>query len=179
MKEMDEDRLLGQHLSGDPPREAFREQVFQDSLTALARTRQRRSVWRRAELAAAAALIVSVAFFGGRLSSPRALPLNVAVAPPAVAEPDVVAVPTELVEWLNAARLFGQLGMEDRMARAVERAGRLLPAETAVADSGTLPVFVAAGSMENREERVPPMGMPGPSPSVQNVNQILAQAFGD
>ena len=179
MKDIDEDRLLGRHLSGDPPREALKEQVLRDSMAALVRARRRRSAWRRAELAAAAILIAGVTFFGGRLSVPRALPENVAVAPPAVAEPDGVTVPTELVEWLNAARLFRQLGMEDRMARAVERAGRLLPVETVMADARTLPVFAAAGSMEDREEHVETPRVLAPSPSVQSLDRILAQAFGD
>ncbi len=179
MKDIDEDTLLGRHLSGDPPREAFKEQVFRDSLAALVRTRQRRSAWRRAELAAAAVLIAGFAFLGGRLCVPHALPENVAVAPGAAAEPDGVTVPMELVEWLEAARLFGQLGMEDRMARAVERAGRLLPAEAVIADSGTLAMFAAAGSMENREEHEESLRTPGPSPSVQRLDRILAQTSGD
>ena len=173
MKDIDEDTLLGRHLSGDPPREALKEQVLRDSMAALVRARRRRSAWRRAELAAAAILIAGVTFFGGRLSVPRALPENVAVAP------DVATVPMELVEWLNAARLFRQLGMEDRMARAVERAGRLLPVETVMADARTLPVFAAAGSMEDREEHVETPRVLAPSPSVQSLDRILAQAFGD
>ncbi len=125
---------------------------------------------------AAAVLIASVAFLGGRLSMPRTLSPSKDDAPPVVAEADGVNVPNELIAWLEAARLFKQLGMEDRMARAVERAGRLLPADTFIADDQSLRVF-AAGSIGNQTERVEPMGILSPHPSAESINQILAQSF--
>ena len=126
---------------------------------------------------AAAVMIAGVAFLGGRLSVPRMLPGSVDVAPRAVAEPDGITVPSDVVAWLEAARLFRQLGMEDRMDRAVERAGRLLPVDTVIADGQMGQVFAAAGIIENQKKRMEPMGMSGPHPSA--VNQILAQFFGD
>jgi hypothetical protein len=107
------------------------------------------------------------------------LPGSMDVPPLAADGPDGVNVPSELVAWLEAARLFRQLGMEDRMARAVERAGRLLPVDTFIADGQTLRVFAATGSIENQTERVEPMGISGPNPSAESINQILAQCFGD
>ena len=178
MKDREADTHLMQHLSSEPPREAFKQQVLRDSTAEFIRVWQRRSAWRRAELAAAAILIVGVAFLGGRLSVPPTLPTSLDVATQAGAEPDGVNVPSELVAWLEAARLFRQLGMEDRMARAVERAGRLLPADTFIADGQTLRVF-AAGSIENQTERVELTDMSGPQPSAESINQILAQSFGD
>ena len=172
MKDRDADTHLMQHLSGEPPRETFRQQVLRDSTNEFIRVWQRRSAWRRAKLATAAVLIIGVAFLGGRLSIPRTLSESVD------AMPDGVNVPSELVAWLEAARLFRQLGMEDRMARAVERAGRLLPANTFLADDGTLRVF-AAGSVDNQKEHPEPMGILGPNPSADNPDQILAQSFGD
>jgi hypothetical protein len=68
--------------------------------------------------------------------------------------------------------------MQDRMARAVERAGRLLPADAFMADSRTMRVF-AADSIENQTEHVEPMGISGPKPSAESISQILAQSFGD
>lgn len=178
MKDRDTNTHLIQHLSGEPPREAFKQQVLRDSTTEFVRVWQRRSAWRRAKLAAAAILIAGLAFLGGRLSAPPTLPTNVDVATQVGAEADGVNVPSELVAWLDAARLFRHLGMEDRMARAVERAGRLLPVDTFIADGQTLRVFAAA-SIENQTERVEPMGISGPHPSAESINQILAQSFGD
>jgi len=178
MKDRDADTHLMQYLSGEPPREAFKQQVLRDSMAEFVRVRRRGSAWRRAGIAAAAVLIAGVAFFGGQLSVPRTLPGSIDVPPLAADEPDGVNVPSELVAWLEAARLFRQLGMEDRMARAVERAGRLLPADAFIADSQTLRV-IAAGSIENQTECVEPMGVSGPHPSAESINQILAQSFGD
>jgi len=178
MNNQDIDRLLEQGLSSDPPRQVFRAQVLLDSTEAFVRHRQIVRTWRLAALSAAAVVIASVSFLVGRSSmGPRLLQ---PVAEPVVAGAgEMVAVPNELVTWLQAAQLFRQLGMEDRMARAVERAGRLLPVDALMADTAAPRAFAAARSIENREECVEPMGMPGPNPSVQSVNQILAQAFGD
>jgi hypothetical protein len=178
MKDIEADTHLIQHLSGESPREAFKQQALRDSTDEFIRVWQRRSARRRVELAAAAILIVGLAFFGGRLSVPSKLPTSVDVTTHVGAESDSVKVPSELVAWLEAARLFRQLGMENRMARAVERASRLLPAETFIADNQTLRVF-AAKSIGNQTERVEPMGILGPHPSAESINQILAQSFGD
>ena len=186
MKDTDLDEHLRQQLSGDQPREAFKQQTLRDSTAEFVRVRRRRSAWRRAELAAAAILVAGVAFLGGRLSAPRTLPRSVDVAPQAAAvpgtphgEPGGVTVPSDLVAWLDAARLFRQLGMEERMARAVDRAAGLLPVETLTADVQTEQVFAAGGSLNNQKKRMEPMGMPGPQPSAESMNQILAQSFGD
>lgn len=178
MKDTD-DRLLGQHLSGDPPDKAFKEQTLRDSTAAFNHVRRLRSAWRRVKLAAAAVLVAGVAFLGGRLSMPGTPVGNVAEAPQPIVKSDGVTVPTELVAWLEAARLFRQLGMEDRMARAVERAGRLLPVDTVIADGQMEQVFTAARSIDNHKKHMELMGISGPHPSAESINQILAQSFGD
>jgi hypothetical protein len=176
MKDTDE-KILGKYLSGDPPDKAFKKQTLRDSIAAFNRVRRLRAAWRCVKLAAAAVLVVGVAFLGGRLSMPPTSHTPVDV-PANTDTDDGVNVPSELVAWLEAARLFSQLGMEDRMARAVERANRLLPADTFSADGRTLRVS-AAGYIENQTERVEPMGISGPHSSAETINQILAQAFGD
>lgn len=178
MKDRDTDTNLMKHLSGDPPREAFKQQVLRDSTAEFIRVWRRRTAWRRAKMSAAAVLIAGVAFFGGQLSVQPKLPTTENVAKHVDIETDSVNVPTELLAWLEAARLFRQLGMENRMGRAVERAGRLLPAGTFIADGQVRQVF-AAESIENQIERLELMGVSGPHPSAESINQILAQAFGD
>jgi hypothetical protein len=180
MKEKNVDKHLRQHLSGDPPREAFKQQALRDSTAALVRVRRRRSAWRRAELTAAAVLIAGIAFLGGRLSVPRKLPRSVDVAPRAAAEPDGVTVPSDLVAWLDAARLFGQLGMADRMAEAVESAGRLLPSDTVAASSeiGQSVTGIGDDVFENENERSILAEILRPDDSFENVGGIMAQSFG-
>ena len=103
------------------------------------------------------------------------MPGTVDVTLQAAAKSGTVAVPSDLVAWLDAARLFKRLGMQDRMARAVERAGRLLPVDTVTIEGRTEQV-VACGSVENQEERIEPMVS---KPSSESINQILAQFLGD
>jgi len=180
MKDRDIDTLLKQHLSGDQPREALKQEALRDSTATLVRVRHRRSVWRSAELAAAAILIAGVAFLGGRLSAPLPLPRSVDVAPGAVAEADGVNVPSDLVAWLDAARLFRQLGMQDRMARAVERAGRLLPYDAVAASSVMGQASVATGDkvFEDQNKHLNLADILGPHKSAESISGIMAQSFG-
>jgi hypothetical protein len=179
MKDRDIDTHLRQHLTGDKPREAFKQQTLRDSTAQFIRVYRRRSAWRRAELAAAAVFIASIAFLGGRLSAPPASTSSADDVQQATAEPEGVTVPNDLVAWLDAARLFNQLGMQDRMARAVEQAGKLLPTDTVTANGQTSQVFAAGGSVDNQNEHMEPIAVHGPQPSADSINQILAQSLGD
>ena len=133
--------------------------------------------WRWYLSSAAAALIAGIAFLGGRLSAPRMLPMSVDIAPPATAG---VTVPSDLVAWLDAARLFRQLGMEDRMADAVESAGRLLPSNT-VAASGVMRQNVPPTGndiFENQNKRSILDEILRPHEPVESIRGIMAQSFG-
>jgi anti-sigma factor RsiW len=144
---------------------------------------RRSSARRRVEQVAAAVLIAGIAFLGGRLSAPRKLPRSVDVAPQAVAEAetDSVNVPSDLVAWLDAARLFRQLGMEERMADAVESAGRLLPSDAVAASSVMGQSFTRTGDdvFENQNKHSILTEILGPHESVGSISGIMAQSFGD
>jgi hypothetical protein len=180
MKDEDIDTHLRQHLSGDQPREEFKQEILRDSTAEFVRVRRRRSVWRRAELAAASILIASVAFLGGRLSAPPALPGNVDVMPQAAAKPDGVTVPTDLVAWLDAARLFKRLGMEERMDRAFDKAGKLLPYDAVAASSVTRQATVTIGDdvFENQNKHSILTDIFDSYESVESISGIIAQSFG-
>jgi len=181
MKDNDVDKYLRQHLSGDSPREAFKQQTLRDSMAALVRVRRRRSFRRRSELVAAAVLIAGVAFLSGRLSAPRMLPRNVDVAPRMASKPDGVTVPSDLVAWLDAARLFRQLGMEERMARAVDHAGKLLPYDALTSINMTGQALAANGGevlFENQNKHSILTDILGPHESVESISGIIAQSFG-
>ncbi|MEN6427628.1 MAG: hypothetical protein ABFE13_19920 [Phycisphaerales bacterium] len=178
MDDQGTDRLLEQGFSGNPPGEAFRTRVLLDSMAALTRHRRTVHAWRVVALSTAAGVIAAVSFLLGRCSLLPVRPQEL-TQPVVASGGETVAVPSELIVWLDAARLFGQLGMQDRMARAVERARRFLPADTIGAEGRTLHLFTSAGSVGNGEESVEPTESPGRDPSVQSVNQILAQVLGD
>jgi len=179
MNESEAENLIERGLSAGRPREAFTAQLLADSTAALVRSTRRRSAWRRAELAFAAVLIVGVAFLGGRLSAPPAPAGQTVGTSSGGAERYEIRVPREMLAWLEAARLFRQLGMEDRMARAVECAARLLPADTFIGDAQTPQAVAVARSVENQTGPVEPMDAAGPHPLAESMNRILAQVSGD
>lgn len=179
MDSHDIDRLLERSLSGDPPREAFRGKVLLESTAALARARRSRSQWRLATLSAAAVLIAAVSFLLGRHST-HAMASPPPAEPVAAESSETVAVSTELVAWLDAAKLFRQLGMEDRMARAVDRAHRLLPDDVAktVSASGAA-IAAGGGAGDSRKEPGERGYVTDPHESVMNANRIMALSVGD
>lgn len=179
MKDTEADIHLQQHLSGEPPREAFEQEVLGASIAEFQRNYRRRRFWRRAATAAAVILISGAAFLGGQLSVTPRLATIGNDASKAGGESVGVTVPRELITWLEAARFFGQLGMEDRMARAVERAGRLLPGDIVAGDSPAAKAYLASGAIENPKEFTEPMGKSGSNPSTASVKPILAQSLGD
>ena len=206
MKSEDWDKLLEQGLSGEPPRPGFREEVLSDSVAAFVQARRSRTWWRAGSLSAAAVLIAAVSFLLGRHSLPKPASETVPVMTPVAVETQGVTVPDELVAWLDAARLFRQLGMPDRMGRAVDHASKLLPvgsAATAVACGTAVPgreiekitragggaTETAHATSHKADPRFPilsalvlpatPLPREPCSASVENVNPSMAPPFGD
>ncbi|MBP7053263.1 MAG: hypothetical protein KBE65_19825 [Phycisphaerae bacterium] len=174
MSNQDIDRLLEHDLSGEPAPDAFRVRVLMDSTEAFLRARQTRGRWHFATLSAAAVLLVGVSFLVGRWSTPRP-----SAGPVIAVADDTVAVPKELVACLSAARLFKQLHMEDRMNRALDCAGRLLPREAIATGSTAESVFAAGGEgIENPRRYVGSSAEMGSSRSMENADRILAGHFG-
>ncbi len=178
MNNQDIDRLLEQSLSGDPARQVFRAQVLLDSTAAFTHHRQVARTWRLATRSAAAVVIASVSFLLGRGSMGPGL--SQPVAEPAVAGAgETVVVSKDLVACVSAARLFKQLGMEARMNRALDYAGRLLPREAISAGSGAGLVFAAGGEgIESQGGPVGPSRKPGSPQSVDSMNRVLAGSLG-
>jgi hypothetical protein len=180
MNDAEVDKLLEGALTGPGPQEALRKQALRESLASLAHQRQKRTRWRLAGLAAAAVVIAAVSFLLGRCSAPSRETGVPPVATHAVGAGQTVAVPGEVVAWLEAARFFKQLGMEERVARAYERASALLPQEAAMAGGAMGPAFAAdSRAMERGRKRAGPVDVSGPRPSVVNMGRIMAQSFGE
>ena len=176
MNNEDLDNLLERGFAGEPPRQGLREQVLRQSLAAFAQRRHRRAEWRVAVLSAAAVVIAAVSFLLGRCS----LPARSTEAMPVAREGQTVAVPGELVTWLEAARFFKQLGMPERVARAYERASALVPQDTVTAGGAAGSMFAGVGGgTEVLKKPASPMDTPGLHQSVENMNRMMAQSFGD
>ena len=171
----DLDRLLAQTFSGDPPSPAFRAQVLRDSAVALRRARRSRARRQWGATSVAAVLLAGVSFLGGRLTMPPSPTQTADPGPGAAPTSAGVAVPDELVAWLDAAQLFRRLGMEERMGRAIERAGKLRPYQTSLADDSAEHVFA------NVEEKGNPVGLavlPRLYEPIQSTNGIMAHSLG-
>jgi len=182
MNDQDLDRLLEQGLSGDLPGQAFRARVLVDSTEALVRARQVRARWRFAVLSVAAVFIAAASFLLGRCSAPSGV-AQPAAGPIVAGAGETVPVPGELVTWLQAARFFRQLGMEERVALAYERASNLVPYDSVSASGLTAGVLVADSEACRHPEdiRREPADRKTPSgeiPSAERVRSIIAQCFG-
>jgi hypothetical protein len=180
MNDAEVDELLEGALAGPGPHEVLRKQMLRELLASLARRRQKRTQWRMGGLAAAAGVIAAVSFLLGRCSAPSRETGAPPVATRAAGADQTVVVPSEVVAWLEAARFFKQLGMEERVAHAYERASALLPQEAAIAGGATGPVFAAdSQAMERGRKRAGPVGTSGPRPPIVNMGRIMAQSFGE
>ena len=174
MNNQDIDRLLEHSLSGEPAGQVFRARVLMDSTEAFVLARRTRARRHFAALSAAAVFLAGLSFLLGRCSMPQASP-----GPLIANEPDTVAVPKDLVACLSAARLFRQLGMEDRMNRALDCAGKLLPREAIATGGAAGPVFAAGGEGFERQSRyVGSSPKPGSSQTTESANRILAGYLG-
>ena len=183
MKDKDVDKYLKEHLPGSAPREEFREQTLRDSTAAFVRIQRQRLAWQRLVFSAAAVLIAGIAFLGGRLSVPRQLPGDVEEVRRVAAGADGVNVPSDVVIWLDAARLFKRLGLEERMARAFDNAGKLLPYEAIeqINMTGKALAMSTDGEevLENQNRDSILAEILSPLESVDNISGILAQSFGE
>jgi hypothetical protein len=103
------------------------------------------------------------------------------IEPLVAAEPEGVIVPSDLVAWLDAARLFKRLGMEERMARAFDKAGKLLPYD-AVAEINMTEqaiTFDSNGEEIFRDQNKSSIlaEILGSHESIESLSGIIAQSF--
>jgi hypothetical protein len=178
MASYDIEKLIEESFSGDPPGSAFRARVLKESMAAFSRGRRAHVRRRLVQFGLAAAFIAGASFLLGRYLAPRSVTAR--PEPVAAESTETVMVSRELVAWLEAASLFRQLGMEDRMTRAVDRAGKLLPADIVTAPSGTGTAF--AGHSPVNEARKKPLDWVdrrGGVASGECLNWIIAQSLGD
>jgi hypothetical protein len=180
MDESEAKDLIERGLSGSRARPEFREQLLSDSCEALLRSVRTRARWRKAGLAAAAVLIGAVSFLSGRLSAPGRSATKADPAPQVAAETEAIQVPDDLVAWLDAANLFRQLGMEERMARAVERAGKLRPHGAGIVENADGSASATGGNpvVAEREAPVALAVLPRLYESCGNINGIMAHSLG-
>jgi hypothetical protein len=194
MNNQDINKLIEDALSTDAAGEAFKEQVLRDSTSVLIRGRVLRRQFRAAGLTLAILLAATAAFICGRMSAPDRIIYRQAVVKTVGDKNDGVRVSRDLLAWLDAAKFFTQLGMNERAAFSYKKASELIPRE--MPDSlqvGFGPRSVLAGILQDYESvRGHSQEFPEPAdsemalsdhwdklePSQNILSKIIAQNFG-
>ena len=150
MNNQDINKLIEDALSVGSAGEVFREQVLRDSTAALIRGRIMRRQFRAAGLTLAILLVTAAAFTCGRMSvSDRITDRQLAIQT-AGDKSDGVRVSRDLVAWLDAARFFTQLGMNERAAFSYKKASELIPRDMPDSQqAGFGPQSVLAGILQD------------------------------
>jgi hypothetical protein len=128
MDPFDSEQLIQRAASGHGPDAALRQRLREQSARAFMKAKTVRVWHHRFAAGGVVTLVAMAAFVAGRCTCETRL------------QADRVAVPRDLVTWLEAGRFFAQLGMPEREARAYQQASRL----AAVPDQS--PRLAAAGT---------------------------------
>jgi hypothetical protein len=164
MKNQDTNKLIEDVLSANAASDAFREHVLRDSTAAFSQGRILHRRLRTAGFTSLVVLVAAAAFFCGQLTVPRET-LNQQVARHVNERGDSVRVSRDLVAWLDAARFFTQLGMEERAALSYRQASELIPYDVpAHQQAGFESQSMLAGISPERDYEI--------------LSKVIAQNFG-
>ena len=127
MSNHDMNKLIEDALSANAASDVFKERLLLDSTTAFAKGRALQRRLRMTGFTTLILLVTAAAFVCGRLSVSSPVP-NQQVAVRTVDEGDEhIKVSRDLVAWLDAARFFTRLGMDERAALSYKQASDLIP----------------------------------------------------
>jgi hypothetical protein len=153
MSDLDFDKLITEGLAQGQAGPPFRDRLKQESGQAIVKGHQRRLWYRRTGVACVVLLVSVSAFWSGRITTkPQSQKVPGAIASPKQNE-DTVLVARDLVTWLEAARFFRQLGMEERANRAFQLASALAPSmqsQHQMANQKTEARFVRGSQIEEK-----------------------------
>ena len=127
MNNQDINNLIEKALNANSASKAFKEQVLRDSTTAFSRGRVLHRRLRMAGFTLLVLLVAGAAFLCGRQTVPREALNRQALAHDVDEQIESVMVSKDLVAWLDAARFFTQLGMDERAALSYRQASELIP----------------------------------------------------
>jgi len=142
MMDLDFDELITEGLIQGKAETAFRTRLKQQSGQAFIKGQQRRLWYRRSSLICVVLLVAMSAFYSGRATVKPHSPGKPIVSTDPGQNDDTILVARDLVTWLEAARFFKQLGMEERANKAFQLASNLTPSterqhQTATQKTGT------------------------------------------
>ena len=150
MNNHDINKLIEDALSANGASNVFKEHVLRDSTAAFTRGRALRRQFRVTGLTLVILLATAAAFICGRLSVHERLTHGRMIAQNAAEKNDSVRVSRDLVAWLDAARFFTQLGMDERAALSYRKASELIPRDMPDSQqAGFGPQSVLAGILQD------------------------------
>ena len=179
MDENDINDLLKSTLSGNTAGNNFKEKLLRDSTVAFTRVRIFHQRLRITGLLSLIIIFTTAAFLFGRFSvSQKTNERQIIVQH---TNNDSISVPRDLIAWLDAAKFFTQLGMDQRAEFSYKQASQLIPVDIiqdSVVDIGQNIELAKVlkdydkGNLkisEQEQEEIPKI----------ITNKILAQSFGD
>ncbi len=152
MNNHDINKLIEDALSANGASNVFKEHVLRDSTAAFTRGRALRRQLRVTGLTSVILLATAAAFICGRLSVHKRVTPGQMIAQNVAENNDGIRVSRDLVAWLDAARFFTQLGMNERAALSYKKASELIPRDMPDSQqAGFGPRSVLAGILQDYE----------------------------
>ncbi len=165
MKNQDIENLIEDALSAGSVNDAFKEHLLRSSTATLTRGRVLHRRLRMSGFAAVILLVAGAGFLFGRLSVHTETLDKQTLVHDVDEQVESVMVSRELVVWLDAARFFTQLGMEERAALSYKQASELIP-------------YDAPASQQAGFESQSVLGGISPDCDHEIFGRIIAQNFG-
>lgn len=158
MSNHDVNKLIEDALNASPSSDAFKSQLLHDTTAVFVRDRTFKRRMRMMGLIVAILFVSTTAFFSGRLSVSERITNQQIAVQTADEDKESVRVSKDMVVWLDAARFFTQLGMNERAALSYKQASDLIPYETPLVDQqaglGTQSLYSMINSTEASIEQV-------------------------
>jgi hypothetical protein len=127
MSSYDLNKLIEEALSMNAASDVFKEQLLRDSTAAFTRGRVLQLRLRVTELTLVILFVTTTAFVCGRLSISGQVTTRQVAVQTIDNEDEGITVSKDLVAWLDAARFFARLGMDERAALSYKQASDLIP----------------------------------------------------
>ena len=123
----DVNNLIENALNASPSSGAFKSQLLQDSTAVFVRDRALKRRLRMTGLILVILLFTTAAFISGRLSVSESMTSQQVAVQTVDENNESVRVSKDMVVWLDAARFFTRLGMDERAALSYKQASDLIP----------------------------------------------------
>ena len=179
MNENDINDLLSSSLGGNSARKDFKEQLLQNSTAAFTRGRIFHQRLRTTGLISLIIIFTTAAYLSGRFSVSRKTNERQIIVQHT--NNDSISVSRDLIAWLDAAKFFTQLGMDQRAEFSYKQASQLIPVELPQYDLANMGQKSALAKILNDFDKnnLNITHQEQKEFETNKISRILAQNFGD